>query len=158
MQILVRWDCQVASMASMATNYIPSENLKKTVQIVTKSCGSYGMLRLDTPLRYANTCKVRLSSGSHGICGDKIYTLRKFEKTVQIVTKSCGSCGMLRLETPLRYANTVKMRLSIGSRGICGDKICTLWKSEKTCSNCHKVLWQLWHAEITDPLEICNCL
>ena len=114
------------------------------------------MLRLDTSLRYTNTGKVRLSSGTYGICGDKRYTLRKFEKTVQIVTKSCGSYGMLRLETPLRYANTGKVRLSSGIHGIYGDKLYTLGKFEKNCSNCHKVLWQLWHAEIRDPLEICK--
>ena len=60
MQILVRWDCQVGSMASVATQF---ENLKKNVQIVTKSCGSCGMLKFETPLWYANTDMVRLWSG-----------------------------------------------------------------------------------------------
>ena len=107
------------------------------VPCVTKSCGSCGLLKLETPLRYENTGKVRLSSGSHGICGDKIYTLGKFEKNCLNCHKVSWQLWHAELETPLRYAITGKVRLSSGSRGICDGKICTLGKSEKTCCGIH---------------------
>ena len=123
MQILVRWDCQVASMASVATEYIPSENLKTIIKLSPSLVAAVACWILRPPWDmlilmwhwYGETVKWLLSiSGVGHLWQQNVYPRKIWKKNVQIVTKSCGSCGMLKFETPLWYANTDMVRLWSG--------------------------------------------